>query len=84
MQLFSAAAKIFLKSFKFFFAHKKLKKTPSKVAQKNSNPFFFLLPELPKGLKQKDLCSKMWLIDQLYIELGPESSNQPQKVLDLE
>ena len=26
----------------FFFALKKLKKTPSKVAQKNSNPLFFL------------------------------------------
>ena len=25
-----------------FFAHKKLKKPPSKVAHKNSNPFFFL------------------------------------------
>ena len=36
----------FQKRFKFFFAHKKLKKTPS-----NS-------------------CSKMWLIDQLYIQLG--------------
>ena len=27
----------------FFFALKKLKKTPSKVAQKNSNPLFFLI-----------------------------------------
>ena len=26
----------------FFFAHKKLKKTPSKVAHKNSNPLFIL------------------------------------------
>ena len=36
MQLFSANATI------FFFAHKKLKKPPSKVAQKNSNPLFSL------------------------------------------
>ena len=56
MQLFSAEA------------HKKLKKPPSKVAQKNSNPLFFpYCPELPK---QKNLCSKMWPIDQLYIKLG--------------
>ena len=45
MQLFSADATIFLKILKVFFAHKKLKKPPSKVAQKNSNPLFFsLLP----------------------------------------
>ena len=64
MQLFSAAAKIFSKQFEVFFC------TPSKVTQKNSNPLFSLLPELHKWPKQKDLCSKMWLIDQLYIELG--------------
>ena len=48
-----------------FFAFKKLKKTPSKVAQKNSNPLFSLLPAQPK---QKNSCSKMWPIDQLYID----------------
>ena len=32
---------IFFK-FKFFFAHKKLKKPPSKVAQNSSNPLFFI------------------------------------------
>ena len=43
MQLFSADAKMFSKkTFKFFFDHKKLKKQPSKVAQKNSSPLFFL------------------------------------------
>ena len=53
-----------------YFAHKKLKKPPSKVAQKNSNPLFFpYCPELPKRPKQKNSCSKLWLIDQLYIEL---------------
>ena len=40
MQLFSAVATMFLKRNNFFFAHKKLKKTPSKLAQKNSNPLF--------------------------------------------
>ena len=39
MQLFSADAIIFKKK---IFAHKKLKKPPSKLAQKNSNPLFFL------------------------------------------
>jgi hypothetical protein len=34
---------MFLRKIKFFFAHKKLKKPPSKVAQKNSNPLFFPL-----------------------------------------
>ena len=32
--------------------------------------FFHNCPELPKPPKQKNLCSKMWLIDQLYIKLG--------------
>ena len=41
MQLFSADATIF-KNKSLFFAHKKLKKPPSKVAQKNSYPLFFL------------------------------------------
>ena len=67
MQLFSADATIFKKKI----AHKKLKKLPSKVAQKNSNPLFFPnCPELPKLPKQKNSCFKLWLIDQLYIELG--------------
>ena len=61
----------FQKRFKLFFAHKKLKKTPSKVAQKNSNPLFFpYCPELHKWPKQKNSCSKLCLIDQLHIKLG--------------
>jgi hypothetical protein len=60
----------FQKDLKFFFAHKKLKKPPTKVAQKNKKSTFFpYYPELPKQPKQKNSCSKMWLIDQLYIEL---------------
>ena len=34
--------KYFQTNFKVSFAHKKLKKPPSQVAQKNSNPLFFL------------------------------------------
>ena len=46
------------------------KKHPQKLLRKTSNPLFSLLPELPKWPKQKNLCSKMWLIDQLYIKWG--------------
>ena len=36
-----------------------------------SNPLFFpYCPELPIRPKQKNSCSKMWLINQLYIKLG--------------
>ena len=55
MLLFSADAKKKLK---------KLKKLLSKVGQKNSTP------KLPNWPKQKNSCSKLWLLDQLYIELG--------------
>jgi hypothetical protein len=39
---------LFFKKFHGFFANKKLKKPPSKVAQKNSNPLFFLFLGCPK------------------------------------
>ena len=43
MHLFSADATIFLKKFQTVFLRtKSLKKLASKVAQKNTNPFFFL------------------------------------------
>ena len=59
------------KKIEVFFCPQKVEKKPSKVAQKNSNPLFFsLLPAQPKQPKQKNSCSKMWSIDQLYIELG--------------
>ena len=32
--------------------------------------FLHYCPELPKQPKQKNSCSKMWLINQLYIKLG--------------
>ena len=62
-QLFSLDAKI------FFLVSENLKKTPSKVA-KNKLILFPYCPELPKWPKQKNLCSKMWLIDQMHIKLG--------------
>jgi hypothetical protein len=48
LQLFSADATMFLKNLNFSFAHKKLKKPPSKVAQKNSNPLFPLTASTAK------------------------------------
>ena len=62
---------VFKKKTQFCFALKKLIKTPSKVAQKNSNPLFSLLPAQPKQPKQKNSCFKMWSIVRLYIKLGP-------------
>jgi hypothetical protein len=56
MQLFSAVAKI-------FFAHKELKNHPQKLIRKTQIHFFSLLPGLPNWLKQKNSCSKMWLIE---------------------
>ena len=45
MQLFSADAAIFLKSFYIFFAHKKLKKTTLRsCSEKLKSTFFSLLP----------------------------------------
>ena len=71
MQLFSANATMFSKKFQIFsLPIKSWIKPPSKVAQKNSNLLFSLLPAEPKWPKQKNSCSKMWLIHQLYIELG--------------
>ena len=41
MQLFSEDATVFSKKFKFF-CSQKVEKTTLQIAQKNSNPFFFL------------------------------------------
>ena len=49
-----------------------LKKPPSKVAQKNSNPFFFLTAlSFPNSPNRRIHVPNLCLIDQLYIELGP-------------
>ena len=64
MQLLGADAKVFSKKCFFFFAPKKLKKPTLKSCSENSNTYIFFpyCIELPK---QKNSCSKMWLIDQL-------------------
>ena len=71
MQLFSADATMFLKNSIFFLPTKSWKKHHQKMLKKTQIYFFFsLLPAQPKWPKQKNLCSKMWPIDQLFIELG--------------
>ena len=71
MQLFSADSTIFSKKIKKIFCSQKVEKTTLKsCSEKLKSTFFSLLPWLPKRPKQKNSCSKMWLKEQLYIELG--------------
>ena len=53
-----------------FWAQKVEKNTLKSCSEKLKSTFFPSCPELPKWPKQKNSSSKMWLIDQLYIELG--------------
>ena len=55
---------------KFFLPTKSWKNHPQKLLRKTQIHIFSLLPAQPKRPKQKNSCSRMWLIDQLYIELG--------------
>ena len=68
MQLFIAdATMFFFKKLRFFLTTKSWKNHPQKLLRIPQIHFFSLLPKRPK---QKNSCSKMWPIDQLYIELG--------------
>ena len=69
MQLFSADPTIFLKKLKKICPQKVEKNTLKSCSEKLKSTFFHYCPELPKQPKQKNSCSKLWLIDQLYIEL---------------
>ena len=61
MQLFNANIEMFF--FKpIFFAHKNLKKPPSKVAQKNSNPFPYC-PDCPNGPNRRIPVPKCGLLN---------------------
>ena len=56
---------------KKFLPTKCWKNHPQKLLRKTQIHFFFpYCPELPKRPKQKNSSSKLWLIDQPYIELG--------------
>ena len=59
----------FSKRIQFSLPIKSWKNHPQKLLRKTQIHFPYC-PELPKRPKQKNSCSKMWLIDQLYIELG--------------
>ena len=62
--------KCFWNFFKIFFCPQKVEKTTLKSCSEFlKSTFFPLLPAQPKWPKQKKSCSKMWPIDQLYIEL---------------
>ena len=68
MQLF-----ILVWTLQYFLPTKSRKKHPQKLLKKPQIHFFPHCPELPKRPKRPKLkisCSKMWLIDQLFIELG--------------
>ena len=68
MQLLSADATMFL--ILDFFCQQKVEKTTLKnCSEKLKSTFFPYCPELPKRPKQKNSCSKMWLIDQLGLKL---------------
>jgi hypothetical protein len=63
--------KYFLNVLKKKFCPQKVEKNTLKsCSEKLKSTFFPLLPAQPKWPKQKNSCSKMWPIDQLYIELG--------------
>ena len=63
MQLFSVEATIF-------------KIWPLKKKKKLKRRFLISYrPELPNWPKKKNSCSKMWLIDQLYVKLGLQDSD---------
>ena len=57
-----------------FFAHKKLKKPPKKVAYLSRNSVVSeIFPYTAQQPKWQNICSQMWPIEQLYIELGTKS-----------
>ena len=60
--------KIFKKKIHFFCPQKVEKNTLKSCPEKLKSTFFSLLPAQPKQPKQKNSCSKMWPIDQLYID----------------
>ena len=72
MELFSVDSTIFSK--KNFLCPQKVEKNTLKKCSEKLKSNFPYYPELPKWPKQKNSCSKMWLIDKLFIELGPKPS----------
>ena len=71
MQLFSAVAKMFLKLKKKICPQKVEKNTIKSCLETLKSTFFPSCLELAKQPKENNSCSKMWLIDHLYIKLSP-------------
>ena len=72
---------MFLKNFKKKICPQKVEKTTLKSCSEFlKSTFFPLLPAQPKWPKQKKSYSKMWPIDQLYIELGQEYNPAPSMI----
>ena len=55
---------------KIKFCSQKVEKNTLKSCSEILDLFLHYCPEQPEQPKQKNSCSKMWLINQLYVELG--------------
>ena len=74
----------FQKKFKLFLPTKSWKNHPQKLLRKTQIHFFSLLPaqpNQPNQPKQKNSCSKMWSIDQLYIDTQLRHKSKKSKNL---
>ena len=65
----------------FFCPQKVGKNTLKSCPEKLKSTFFSLLPAQPKQPKQKNSCSKMWPIDQLYIDTQLRHKSKKSKNL---
>ena len=72
---------MFSKKFNFFCPQKVEKNTLKSCPEKLKSTFFSLLPAQPKQPKQKNSCSKMWPIDQLYIDTQLRHKSKKSKNL---
>ena len=75
---------LFLSKINFFCTQKVEKTTLKSCSEELKSTFFPYCPKLPKGPKQKTSWSKIWLIDQLYIELGLRYSKILNSVVDFQ
>ena len=72
---------VFKKKNHFFCPQKVEKNTLKSCPEKLKSTFFSLLPAQPKQPKQKNSCSKMWPIDQLYIDTQLRHKSKKSKNL---
>ena len=68
-KIYYTLCKFLMRTLQYF--QKKFKKFPTYRVEKTTSKILnFIHPELPKWPKQKNSCSKKWLLEQLYIKLG--------------